>query len=210
MHIYAFGSICRGQVDLGSDVDLLAMVDGYDERFDPNKYSVYSYKRIREIWQEGNPFAWHLSLESRLIYSDNNTNFLDDIGQPALYSSGIVDCKKFEKIFSESLKSINESAKSYVFDLSSIFLAIRNFATCYSLAFLERPNFSRHSAKSLGSKSLQITEPAYEILMRARLLCTRGLGKIIDHQELDLALTQTETIHEWMQNLIRQGNTDCE
>ena len=62
MYIYAFGSLCRGQVDLESDVDLLAIVDGHDDRFDPSKFSIYSYNRVREIWQEGNPFAWHLSL----------------------------------------------------------------------------------------------------------------------------------------------------
>lgn len=66
MHIYVFGSTCRGDILPSSDVDLLAIVDGYDSRFDPNIYSIYSYQRIKEIWDEGNPFAWHLSLESRL------------------------------------------------------------------------------------------------------------------------------------------------
>lgn len=65
MHIYAFGSICRGDVSPASDVDLLAIVDGYDERFSLDDYSIYSYDRIWEIWNEGNPFAWHLALESK-------------------------------------------------------------------------------------------------------------------------------------------------
>jgi predicted nucleotidyltransferase len=67
MHIYAFGSLCRGEVSRNSDVDLLALVDGFDERFNPEIYSIYSYRRIEELWREGNPFAWHLSLESRLV-----------------------------------------------------------------------------------------------------------------------------------------------
>ena len=57
MHIYAFGSVCRGDVLPSSDIDLLAITEGHDSRFDPNNYSIYSYNRIKELWQEGNPFA---------------------------------------------------------------------------------------------------------------------------------------------------------
>ncbi|WP_305419534.1 nucleotidyltransferase domain-containing protein [Photobacterium leiognathi] len=28
MHIYAFGSICRGDIDIGSDVDMLIIANG--------------------------------------------------------------------------------------------------------------------------------------------------------------------------------------
>jgi hypothetical protein len=53
MHIYAFGSVCRGDISPGSDVDLLAVVEGHDARFSPDDYSIYSYERVREIWEEG-------------------------------------------------------------------------------------------------------------------------------------------------------------
>ena len=61
MHIYAFGSLCRGEVDFGSDVDLLSIIEGPDSRFDPDVFAKYSYDRIRSLWKEGNPFAWHLA-----------------------------------------------------------------------------------------------------------------------------------------------------
>ena len=48
VHIYAFGSVCRGDLSIGSDVDLLALVSGLDARFDPDMFSIYSYKRIEE------------------------------------------------------------------------------------------------------------------------------------------------------------------
>ena len=72
MHIYAFGSLCRGEIDIDSDVDLLAIVGGPDRRFNSDTYSVYSYKRIAELWAEGNPFAWHLTYESRMVYASVN------------------------------------------------------------------------------------------------------------------------------------------
>ena len=36
MHIYVFGSLCRGEVDTASDVDLLAVTDGFDKRLNPD------------------------------------------------------------------------------------------------------------------------------------------------------------------------------
>ena len=76
MHVYAFGSLCRGEIRPDSDIDLLAIVDGYDSRFDQNVFSIYSYTRLAELWNEGNPFGWHLFLESRLIFSADGSDFL--------------------------------------------------------------------------------------------------------------------------------------
>ena len=42
MYIYAFGSICRGEIDFYSDVDLIAISDDLVQlkKFDPNKFSI--------------------------------------------------------------------------------------------------------------------------------------------------------------------------
>lgn len=78
MYIYAFGSICRGEIDFYSDVDLIAISDDLVQlkNLDPNKFSIYSEKRIKEYWEIGNPFAWHLYKESKLIFSSTEHNFL--------------------------------------------------------------------------------------------------------------------------------------
>src|SRR5438067_11346690 len=95
MHIYAFGSICRGDVSLESDVDLLAIVEGNDPRFDPDVYSIYSYKRIQELWGAGNRFAWHLSLESRLLYSADQCDSLKRLGARNPHKDCVHDSDKF-------------------------------------------------------------------------------------------------------------------
>ena len=141
MHIYAFGSVCRGDISPGSDIDLLAIVEGYDSRFDPDIYSIYSYKRIREIWKEGNPFAWHLSLEARILFSSDRSDFLSSLGSPALYRNCVRDCDKFFSLFREARISLEKNSTSKVFDLSMIFLSIRNIATCFSLGNLEAARF---------------------------------------------------------------------
>ena len=172
-HIYAFGSVCRGEVTPESDIDLLAVTQGSDLRFNPDLYSVYSYARLAEIWSEGNPFAWHLSLESR----------------------------KFFELFRCSANALRAMTNSPVFELSTVFLAVRNFATCYSLG-TGTPDFSRHSALRLGANSLLISSDVFEVLERARLLCTRGVSEMISQDEAASVRLALGEIESWMRTLL--------
>jgi hypothetical protein len=205
MHIYAFGSVCRGDISLGSDIDLLAIVELYDSRIDPDTFSIYSYKRIQELWLEGNPFAWHLSLESKLLFSSNQPDYLEVLGCPESYKNCVRDCEKFFSLFCEAHASINLGSNSRVFDLSTVFLSIRNIATCFSLGVMEQPNFSRNSALSLGANSISLTSSEYHILERSRILCTRGYGKSLTDGEINIAIHGLNEVHEWMYNLVEKA-----
>lgn len=204
MHTYAFGSIVRGDVVLGSDVDLLAVVNGLDTRFDPDVFSIYSYLRIRELWREGNPFAWHLSLESKLLYSSTGSNFLEELGRPAAYRRCKIDCEKFFALFHEASLAVAAGTNSLTFNLSIVFLSIRNFATCYSLGLMGKPNFSRTSAISLGTDSIQLTKTTFSVLERARILSTRGFGSPIIEDEAKFASEEFCKIDSWMKELLRK------
>lgn len=208
MHIYAFGSISRGDIQADSDVDLLAIVDGFDSRFSSDTYSIYSYSRLRDLWLEGNPFAWHLSLESKLVFSSNNEDYLKSLGLPSRYHNCARDCHKFYSLFREAVESIYAHPNSRVFDLSTVFLGIRNIATCYSLGKADQPVFSRDSALCLGKSSLVITNEAYDIFLRSRILCTRGYGTNITDQDFQIAASQFDTINDWMALLTAQAETD--
>jgi hypothetical protein len=208
MHIYAFGSICRGDISVESDVDLLALVEGRDPRLNRDTFSIYSYKRIRELWEIGNAFAWHLSLESRLIYSEDEQDFLASLGRPAKYQAGPTDCARFREIFESSTDAIKTGSPSLVFELSTIFLALRNLATCYSLAKLERPTFGRDSARRLGMKSLNISEEVYTLLMQSRLLSTRGVGKNIGRIDLQLVTSELARCRDWAVELCKEVEAD--
>jgi hypothetical protein len=202
VHIYAFGSVCRGEVDVSSDIDMLAIVDGYDSRFTPSDYSVYSYERIHKLWEQGNPFAWHLFLESKLVYSQDDIDFLQSIGEPSTYKSGIADCEKFREIFLSARESIGSSVLTETFDLSSVFLAVRNFATCYSLHSDINPDFSRNSARNLSTNSIPIHDSTYSLFERARVLCTRGLGEVLSPSEIDKAKINLDEIDSWMLKIL--------
>jgi Nucleotidyltransferase domain len=204
MHIYAFGSVCRGDISPTSDIDLIAIVDRHDVRFNQNDYSIYSYRRIQEIWEEGNPFAWHLALESKLLFALDQTDFMKSLGEPARYTKALQDCGKFFSLFREAAHSIDIIQTTMAFDLSMVFLAIRNFATCFSLGCLDQPNFSRRSAIGIGDYSLSIEQSAFEILERSRILCTRAVGSPINALEAAVAIEQFPHIEAWMERLSRE------
>lgn len=208
MHIYAFGSICRGDISVDSDVDLLALVKGRDSRLSPETFSIYSYTRIKELWDSGNAFAWHLSLESRLICSADGVDFLKSLGEPSRYTAGPADCARFRDIFEESLQSVRARSPSLVFELSTIFLALRNIATCYSLAKTESPTFGRDSARRIGSRSLNISDEAYHLLMRARLLSTRGSGEGIRDVELAALMPELHKCRCWIDEISHEVKFD--
>lgn len=196
MHLYAFGSICRGEIDRGSDVDLLACVDDTAPHIDTGQYSVYRYERLSALWKEGNPFAWHLHMESKLLFSSDGSDFLKKLGKPAPYSAVADDCTKFERLFECSYQALRNSSNSAIFHLSCIFLAIRNFATCHSLS-LGHPIFSRRSPLMVDP-ALDIDSEVFSILTRARLLSTRGYGEKINFDEITAAISAVAIVPQWM------------
>jgi predicted nucleotidyltransferase len=207
MYIYLFGSLCRGEIDEFSDVDLLAIIganENINTQLDTQKFSIYKEKRMMELWKEGNPFAWHLFQESKLIHSDNNEDIRRTSGKPNSYTNLESDLKKFSTLFYDSIKSINNSEHSDTFDLSMLFLSIRNFASCYSLGALNEFNFSRKSALKLKTDKLKISDESFSILERARILSTRGSGKLITDIEKNIVLKEIDTISDWFQLILKK------
>lgn len=203
-HFYAFGSICRGEIDKSSDVDLLACVSELSPHIDTDKFSVYKHERICGLWNEGNPFAWHLHLESKLLYSSDGTDFIMALGEPKPYEAGFADCKKFAQLFSDSFEQLAKTQTNATFNISCMFLGARNFATCYSL-WRGSPIFSRKSPL-LIDVPLRITEEAYDVFTRARVLSTRGIGRMLSHEDTLLALREGPSIQAWMSDLLKGIN----
>jgi len=201
-HIYAFGSLCRGEIDIHSDTDVLVLTESYDPSIDQNTFSIYSYGRIAKMWHEGNPFAWHLHLESKLLFSSDNTDYLANLGSPSKYISGKIDCEKFKDIFKKSHQEVIGPTRSKIFEASNMFLALRNFATCYSLS-KDKPTFSRNSCQQLGADSAQISADLFEVLQRARILSTRGTGSLLTSDDYTLIRQESPGISKWMNTLLK-------
>jgi hypothetical protein len=201
MHLYAFGSVCRGEIDSGSDVDLLAVVAAADGRFDPLKFSVYSYERIDALWREGNPFAWHLFRESRLLYAHDGRDLLR-LSEPGAYRNALGDCVKFRQIFVGAAEALRNGSASPVFELGTAFLAIRNVAICFSLGCSDEAVFARDAALLIGDHSLVLERSRYEMLSAARLLSTRGIGRCPSQNEVRALAGDFDHILSWIDGLV--------
>ena len=202
-HIYAFGSVCRGDIEYGSDIDLLVLLDCIDTRFDSNKFSIYSYNRIYQLWEDGNPFAWHLHLESSMIYSSDGIDYLKSLGVPSRYKQCRNDCLKFHILMQEAIASLKCSDTSKTFDLSTIFLGMRNIASCFSLGYLNEPIFTRNSAIQIGQHSINIDDNVYRTLENARILCTRGIGANIDDYNVSIVMDSLSSIEAWASRIVK-------
>ncbi|GKS85917.1 hypothetical protein AVMA1855_17215 [Acidovorax sp. SUPP1855] len=207
VHFYAFGSICRGEVDRSSDIDLLACITEPNRPdIDTKKFSVYGHDRLGYLWAEGNPFAWHLHLESRLLFSSDGVDFIASLGVPAAYKAGAEDCKKFARLFFDSFDQLSKTRVNATFNLSCMFLGIRNFATCYSL-WRGHPVFSRRSPLLIDAP-LSVDEEAFDVLARARVLSTRGIGDALSSEEVMLAIKVVPVIRAWMAQLLAEVIND--
>jgi hypothetical protein len=207
LHIYAFGSLCRGEFGPDSDVDLLAIVSGGRNQLSRKTFSIYSHKRIREIWNEGNAFAWHLHLEARPIHLCDGRNFLSELGRPSRYSSQAADCEKFLNLLRTSRRSVEADHQSLLFDLSSVFLAIRNFSTCFMLGNGEA-DFSRNVALRFMGTHPPVSLEVYRALERARLICTRGIGEPLQPRECLSCMEALVALEDWMTKLM--GGIDAD
>jgi hypothetical protein len=201
LHIYAFGSICRGEILPGSDVDLLAIRSGGSNDLSRSMFSIYSHAKVRTIWREGNPFAWHLHAESRLIYSSDGADFISTLGSPATYETAGEDCTRFLRMYMQASLSLQHDRASAIFDLSTAFLGIRNFSTCYLLG-RGHSDFSRGVALKLIGDMPPSDLSAYRVLERARLLCTRGHGDIPTRIEIDQAIRALPNFEEKLIGII--------
>lgn len=208
MYLYIFGSACRGELDKNSDIDMLAIHSRNENinHLDGDKLSIYSEDKIKKIWSDGNPFAWHLYSESKLVYSPNNSNFIENLKKPAPYTAGLLDCKKFLSILLSASNSFKNDHLSLIFDLSTIFLCIRNIATCFSLQF-DRPIFSRNSPMHLGTLSLNIKIEVYQILEKCRLATTRGKSIQVTIDEINMIKNELKYIIIWAETLIQRIET---
>lgn len=204
-YIYAFGSICRGELDSSSDIDVLVIHSNEFNKLKNRNYSYYKKETLKELWEEGNPFAWHLHKEARIIYSINNEDFIAKLKTPNTYRCLVKDLKYLNEIFREAFSSINANEDSIEFDLSTIFLVIRNVATCYELGVNQKFCFTRDSAIQVSDNKLRIDELAYNTLKKCRILSTRGFGENPTSHEIESVKNSLPLIQDWINQSITKS-----
>ncbi|MDE0567766.1 hypothetical protein ON072_14610, partial [Shewanella sp. K8] len=67
---------------------------------------------------------------------------------------------------------------------------------------------TRNSARNLGNHSIPIDASTYSLLERSRVLCTRGLGAILNSAEIDQAKKALGEIDSWMTGILKIMKND--
>ncbi len=182
--IYIFGSVPRGEVSPTSDVDILVIPLGQQQRENyPDNWSVYSVEIMESYYRLGRLFAWHLHLEAKCLFSPTSDNTLARLCQPAPYATYREDIEDLETILKEALSEIRGGTDSLIFELGIVHTAIRDIAMSASGKLLGLPNFSRDSPFMLPIEC-PLSKDVYQAAMLARHSSTRGATFQIDSQAI--------------------------
>lgn len=172
--IFIFGSLVRGEVSATSDTDVLVIpIDEVRNDAYPASWSVYHRSTIRDYFDEGRLFAWHLYLESRCIFNAEAKNWLEVIGAPAPYRSAKDDVESLTQLLIDSLEALRNGTNSEVYELGICYTALRDIAMCASWKKMGRPSFSRDSPYIL-TDPVPLQREYYSRAMSARHYSTRG------------------------------------
>lgn len=185
---YIFGSVARGEQDALSDLDVLAVVhtgggkveDAVVVQFVPPallglKLSIswYGQDRMREMFENGELFAWHLADETQPIFDP--TGFLAKLGRPGKYYEAAQDVASFLRVFSGIRDQILANPCNAAYEAGLVYVCVRNIAMAASSRVCEVPDFSRYSVFRLpGLAPCPITHEQFDIAMRARMASQRG------------------------------------
>jgi len=189
--IRVFGSVARGDNDYRSDLDILAILaDNQKPSEEPvndfvlklfgekGSISWYSYRRIRELFQEGHLFAWHIFLESKQIAPANKTDVVNQLGEPSKYTSAYRDMASLLGILSSVKRAIIECPRNVVYEAGLIYVCTKNIALIASSFGDRRLDFSRYSPYNLNIEFVEfpLARKDYDLLIQARHSSMRGLS----------------------------------
>jgi hypothetical protein len=186
---YIFGSVGRSDHDDLSDLDVLAIVRNGTGKVDnavvismiPNdlrkmKVSIswYGGDRLREMFRNGELFAWHLYKEA-IPLSDPN-NFIKNLGPPSDYRDARVDIASFQKVMRGIPAQLSNNRNNAIYEAGLIYVCLRNIAMAASSDLCNAPDFSRYSPFRLPQvRPCPISIEEYEALMNCRMAGQRGI-----------------------------------
>jgi len=203
---YLFGSARTGEVDSGSDVDLLVINEDGQRVGYPTSWSVYSARRVQELFSRGMLFAWHLHREAFQIFSDTGANFLESLGPPAPYApNAIVEIESLSRITCEALDELADGTPSWVYERGLVYVGLRDIGMAAALVLDGAPNFSKHAPFALGAVGPPpLSVERYDQLMNCRRACTRDQFLVPVEEASRLSAAELSGIRDWCNDVLER------
>ncbi|HEY4249229.1 MAG TPA: nucleotidyltransferase domain-containing protein [Lacunisphaera sp.] len=204
---YIFGSVCRGEPDKGSDVDVLVIADGaQDLKNLPTAWSRYSRRRISVLYRRGTLFAWHLYLESVQLWPRDTVGFLRKIGPPRPYDSAVREISDLRRILRGAVEELSSGTDASVYEFGLLAMACRDIAMAAFPSLVGRFDFSRHAPLHLPT-GFPLSKPQLDYLLQCRRASTRG-GVLRRHVNLERQiLTRLPELNTWCDKLLTRLKT---
>lgn len=186
VNVSLFGSRVRDDIDDNSDLDVLVVVKNDSGTIDKDNVELvtrsmfgispsiswYSERKLREMFAQGDLFAWHLFLESKGIkpYGDLSSLY----GKPNDYVSALDDMQALHEILVGIASEIVEKPHNVIFELGVLYVCARNIAMAATWHLLPRPDFGRYSPFKL-EEPFPVSKDEYLLAMACRMASQRGL-----------------------------------
>ncbi len=203
--IYVFGSILAGEVDSGSDVDVLVLAEAPDAACYPPEWSVYSLGQLREIFARGTLFAWHLYLGSKLLYPAEGPDILDGFGKPApYYPNAVSEIRALREIALTAMDELAAETPSWIYERGMLYVALRDTAMAAS-SILGEFCFSKHAPLRIStSTDFPLTKAEYDHLMDCRRGCIRDPESEKRFSDGEFVLRKRSALDAWLRAIERK------
>lgn len=203
--IYAFGSTVTGDFDEGSDTDILAIERPNEDRRFPPDWSVYSQKRLDELFKSGTLFAWHIYLESVPIYLPDGEGYLSKLGRPKEYSEAQRDILTFKNMTTDSLSEIGSETPSWIYEMGIVGVAIRDTGMAASRSLTGEYAFSKNTPYEINC-SPPVCPSLYWYLLQCRRATTRGLNASGFSDRRPELMNSASEVLSWFDDVLNRLN----
>lgn len=209
-----FGSVARGDADEQSDIDVLVVQrkkigEAERDRIEAalrilgpqTSVCWYSELALSKMNSDGHLFAWHLFKESFNPFQP--CDFVDDLGMPNPYVTGLADIRGFKKIVGGARESLNVCAGNACYEAGLLFVCSRNAAMIASSYLADGPYFDRKSPYKLWERTgiqFPISELEHSGNMKARAIAHRGA---MLHRERAHVESMILRCHRWIVDVER-------
>ena len=124
--------------------------------------AVYGASRLRELYADGELFAWHLHAESECLHTVRDRPLLLELGTPRPYDHAARDLRSLRAVLLE----IDQSCPATeVYDAGLLFVVVRNVGVVVTAVCERVPDFSHRSwirASQLLGVDLPLTRAEYD------------------------------------------------